>query len=217
MKIILTCSFNQFAFLNMFVWTWWLKLIVIQVCLSFQLCYGSKSQRAHSPLVIFFQPYLNLPVKPLTKYTSKLNSQSIIETLLAPRPMPVVPLPLKTNSQVRHKAVVQCSGGSFCVAPPIYYCGSMSFRGQGGRSPQGSLIQEAGSYPQHAPSSLPMTFTFHCRGAVWNTNDTCTASHSISGAVILDTCVTSPRTVWLTLTAVPQMPIWTHLELRGPW
>lgn len=148
--------------------------------------------RGQTILSRFLQLYLFLPINLLTKYMAKPSPQSIEETLLAPKPMPVVSVLLKTNSsQVRRKAVVQCSGGSFCVAPPIYYCDSMSCRGHGARSPRGSLIQEAGSFPQHTFSSLPTTFTFHCRDAVWNSNNTCTTSHAMPGAVILDTGITS--------------------------
>lgn len=101
--------------------------------------------------------------------------------------MPAGFLLLKTNSsQILHKVMAQCSGGIFPCSPPIYYCDSMSCRDQRGCSPQGCLIQEAGSFPQHTPSSLPTTFTFHCRDAVWNNNNTCTMSHSIIGAVIPD-------------------------------
>lgn len=134
-------------------------------------------------------------------YVPKLSPQSIEETLLASRPMPVVYLLLKTNSsQVRHKAMVQCSGASFCVAPPIYSCDSMSCRGQGACSPQGSLIQETGSFPQHTPSSLPTTFTFHRRDAVWNSNDTCSTSHPWgkrgSGSWLYLKCQFEPTFSW---------------------
>lgn len=62
--------------------------------------------------------------------------------------------------------------------------------------PQGSLIQEAGSFLRHPPSSLPTTFTFLCRDVVWNNNDTRTTSHAIIGAVILDLHHILPLLPW---------------------
>lgn len=85
----------------------------------------------------------------------------------------------------RHKASLKRWKQSLYLTPPILYCDSMSCRGQRACSLQGSLIQEAGSFSQHMPSSLLMTFIFHCGDAVWNSNSAWISSRAISGAVIL--------------------------------
>lgn len=116
-----------------------------------------------------------------------------------------------------HKGMGQSSEGFFPCSPPIYYCDSMSCGDRRGCSPQGCLIHEAGSSPQHTPSSLPTTFTFHCRDAAWNNNNTCTTSHCTIGAVnswLASHPVTSLRIAWLSLENAPRMPVWTRLVLR---
>lgn len=95
----------------------------------------------------------------------------------------------------------------------------MSCRVQGSRSPQGSLIQEAGYFPNirpppcqrpsHFTAGMPFGITTtHVPRHMWRCN---------SWYVHPILAVLPPRRVRLLPVFIPQMPVRTRLELTGPW